>query len=1289
MTERDAAEGHEFSSGMKELTEARNRLRESEEEFRRILCEIPISMSIISPEGEVVLVNKTALSLLDAEGADFRGFDISDIWDDPKQRDEWLGEIRSRGIVSDYEIEVITLTGVHKILLLSGLMITYDGRPCILSVHQDITEKKKAEADLRKSREKYRSLVENLNEILFVIDTKGRITYLTPNISSIIGYAVPELIGKYYTAFVHPDDRAERSKEFHSVLLGNECPKDYRILKKGGGFIWVQTWGRPVVRDGEVIGVQGILTDITRLKTMEEDLREANARLSWNSKRLSVLNEIITTANEARDLNSLFRNVLDSILSLLDYDAGGIYIVDPDTRTASIVYSVHIPDEMLEEVAEVPTDEPPYRSLFIDGSPIISGNVTELSPGIARISGFSSLISVPLVAKGRIVGALNVANNKRHDISSDEKEILLSAGAELGSTFERFAVEEEGKRNAKNLDVLFNSLGEMVFILDRQGTIIRVNETVIRRLGYREDELAGKDITLLHHEEGRGKARRNVAEIIAGTRDSCSVPVMAKDGSLIDVETKITHGWWNGREVIIGVARDVTERKRAEEALRKSEEQYRAIYDTSPIAIELFDSAGALIHANPACLELFGVESLESVSGFSLYEDPNLTDEGKRLIAEGKTLRYEANFDFEKIHELNLYPTSRRGTFWLNVMITPLKSSVDSILGYLVQIQDINDRKLMAEEIRISEEKYRDLADNAPIGILSCDREGRITYVNNRVAEMLGSPSTEQTAEVNLLETVNLIRVGFADILRDVIENGAEYPETELEYTSVWGKEVYLRAHVSPILSGDTPEGARFIIDDITRRKEAETLLKRTQFAFDHSPDEIYFVNKDGLIIYANAHARTVFGIEPDSPISMTVFDINPLLSRAEWELMWSKLVEEEYYRFESVHRHNDGTPYPVDILKYRIVFDGEEYSCTISRDITGSKQTEEALRESEGRLRTLIQTIPDLVWLKDEKGRYLACNAMFERFFGAKVSEILGKTDYDFVDRYQADSFREKDLEAALAEKPTVNEEWITFAADGKRTILETIKTPMYGPEGNVTGVLGIGRDITERKKSEDAIREVNRKLNLLSTITRHDILNQITGAAGYLEMIELEDEIPPGTKTEGYLEKVSGAVDTIERQITFTGYYKDLGEQAPDWFNVGSVIERVGQTPSFEAVRIVNMIGGVEVFADPLFEKVIYNLIDNAVKHGETITEISFYTEEKPDELIIFCEDDGVGIPTDAKGKIFRREYFKNSGLGLFLSGEILTITGLTITETGTPGVGARFEIHVPEGMFRFGGV
>ena len=1286
MTERDASEGTERSSPAKELIEVRNRLKENEGEFRRILREIPISMSIISLAGEILLVNEKTLEIFDAKEADLIGSNVSGIWEDPNERDEWLGEIRSRGMVSDYEIGVVTIAGAHKTLLLSGLMITFEGQPCILSVHQDITEKKRAESELRISREKYRSLVENLNEILFVIDPTGVIQYLTPNIQTIIGYSAAELMGKHYTEFVHPDDQVERSTELQSLLSGRDRPSEYRILKKDGGFIWVQTRGRPVVEDGEVVGLQGILTDITRLKLMEEELREANESLSHQSKRLSVLNDIITTANEAVDLTSLFRNVLRSILSLLNYQAGAIYIVNADARTASIVYSVAVPEAMLGLIETVPVDEPPFRSLFVDGNPMICSNLEVFSPDVAEISNFSSLISVPLVAGGRIVGALNAAHTERCTISGDERDILLSAGAELGSTFERFAAGDEVKRNAENLDVLFNTLGEMVFILDMEGRILNVNETVSRRLGYREEELVGTEVVLLHPEEGQGEALRNFRDMIAGIRDSCSVPVMAKDGSLIDAETKITRGWWDNREVIIGVTRDITERKQAEEALRKSEEQYRVIYDNSPIAIELYDSDGSLIHANPACLELFGVENQAAVAGFSLFDDPNIKDEIKERLVSGKTLRYEAEFDFEKVRNLDLYPTFRSGKISINVLITPLKTSGGVISGYLVQIQDVTDRKRIAEELRRSEEKYRDLADNAPIGILTCDREGNITYVNSKVPEMLGSPGIEKTAEINLLQTGNVIQAGFSDILRDVIENGAEYPELEQKYTSVWGKTLDLRLHLSPIWRDDIPDGARLIIDDISERREAESLLERTQFAFDHSPDEIYFVDKDGLIVYANAYARISFGIDPDCPICTTIFDINPDISPEEWARIWSVLSIEDYYRFESMHRHPDGSEYPVDIIKYRITFEGEEYSCTIARDITERKLAEESLRESEGRLHTLIRTIPDLVWLKDENGVFLTCNSMFERLVGRKEREIFGKTDYDFVERELADFFREHDRRALEAGKPTVNEEWVTFAADGRRALLETIKTPIYGPEGNVAGLLGIGRDITERKKAEDAIREANRKLNLLSSITRHDILNQITGAAGFLEMIELEEEIRPGTKTAEYIEMIKGAVGTIERQITFTGYYKDLGEQAPDWFDVGGVIDDVERIPAFKAVRICNDIDDIGVFADPLFEKVIYNLIDNAVKHGETITKISFYTEERPNkELVIVCEDDGVGIPADAKEKIFRREYFKNSGLGLFLSREILAITGLTITETGTPGVGARFEIHVPEGMFR----
>jgi len=149
------------------------------------------------------------------------------------------------------------------------------------------------------------------------------------------------------------------------------------------------------------------------------------------------------------------------------------------------------------------------------------------------------------------------------------------------------------------------------------------------------------------------------------------------------------------------------------------------------------------------------------------------------------------------------------------------------------------------------------------------------------------------------------------------------------------------------------------------------------------------------------------------------------------------------------------------------------EVQVQLVQEMDERKQAEEVLRKSEGHLRTLVQTIPDLVWLKDTKSVYISCNPMFERFFGAREADIIGKTDYDFVDQELADFFVEHDRKAMAAGQPTSNEEWIAFADDGHRALLETTKTPMYDAEGALIGVLGIGHDITERKQLEKQLQE------------------------------------------------------------------------------------------------------------------------------------------------------------------------------------------------------------------------
>lgn len=224
---------------------------------------------------------------------------------------------------------------------------------------------------------------------------------------------------------------------------------------------------------------------------------------------------------------------------------------------------------------------------------------------------------------------------------------------------------------------------------------------------------------------------------------------------------------------------------------------------------------------------------------------------------------------------------------------------------------------------------------------------------------------------------------------------------------------------------------------------------------------------------------------------------------------------------------------------------------------------------------------------------------------------------------------------------------------------------------------------EIQERKRFEAAIQLANRKLNTLSSITRHDILNQITAIVMY---VSLSEEIATDPQIREHLGKIEQITHLIQRQIRFTRDYQNIGSNAPSWQEVSLVVGEALKDIGPEDIRVEQDLDRLEIYADLLLGKVFSNLIDNSIRHGDHVTLIRVSYRQVDENLILVYEDNGTGIPEEAKEKIFRREYYRNTGYGLFLSQEILSITGSTIRETGTPGKGARFEILVPKGMFRF---
>jgi len=358
-------------------------------------------------------------------------------------------------------------------------------------------------------------------------------------------------------------------------------------------------------------------------------------------------------------------------------------------------------------------------------------------------------------------------------------------------------------------------------------------------------------------------------------------------------------------------------------------------------------------------------------------------------------------------------------------------------------------------------------------------------------------------------------------------------------------------------------------------------------------------------------------------------------------------------------------------------------------------QQSHRRVLESERKYRALIEALPDAL-LIHENGKIVYGNPAACDLFGvSSPSQFLQTPLATLTGNGTGEAILARSGEVHAGKILPGHQDYTIKKPDGQAARVEAFFSPV-DVEGRAL-IQILFHDVTLQKISEEqivrqhdeveryahALTRANKNLNLMYSITRHDILNHLTVLTGFMELAGTQITDPLVLE---HLKKQKCAARAIYQSILFTRDYQDLGIHDPEWQNLQELVTCVTAQANTSSIRFLIALDGLEIFADPLLEKVFYNFIDNSERHGGNVSAVTVSFQKNDRGVLLIYKDDGVGVADDEKSHIFDRGFGKNTGLGLYLVQEILALTDITIRETGVPGHGAQFEMQVPHHSFRF---
>lgn len=1033
-----------YDGTMEDITtrkQAEEALIESEEKYRALFETSLDGISLLDLNGKIIFANKQVVKLFGynqpSEFIGLNGFGLIHPEDKPKM-DRYFKEFMTSGFITNCEIRSVKKDGSEFIGEYSATIIkNANGDPVyMMDVVRDITGRKRVEEALRESEARYRLLFEASADGILIADVETKaFKYANPAVCRMLGYAEKELT-TLGLADIHPGKDLQRViAEFESQARGEKIlASDIPCLKKDGSIMYVDISTTPTIIDGRLCTV-GLFRDITERKQAEEALKKSELRFKQISENAQ---ESIWEV----DSNGLYTYISPVVKELLGYDADEIiglkYFYD--------LFEPENKEEMKQGALGAFARKESFRN-FINCNIHKDGRKVILSTsGVPILDKENNLIGY----RGVDVDITERVHAEKALLESEAKLISAMKIAKLSSWEYNYAL------NRFTFNDQFYSLFHTT--AEREGGYTMSSLHFAQRFVYQADQVMLKN-------EMR-KALETSDPAYSSHIEYRVIYATGEMGYFIS-SIRIEKDADNRTIKAYGVNQDITERKQIEGSLLR----INKAVESSSDAICMSDPQGHHFYHNKAFTEIFEytVEELAGAGGgFAVYANKDIARKVFETIMGGGSW----------IGEVEMLSKSRR-KFIILLRADSIKDENGVIVGLVGIHTDITERKQVEEALRLSELRFKQVSENAREWIWEVDENGFFTYASPVVKEILGYEPEEIVGKKHFYDLFNdEDSVKVKQVASDLYARKNSFKNLIHSDLHKDGREVIISSSGVPLFDNKANLlGYRGLNVDITKQRHAEKALRESEQRYRlliETVNEGILVAQNGFLKFVNPMMQEITGFTQEELLSLPFINyVYPEDRKIVISNHMKRLKGEQFlprYQFRIIKK--DGSTRRIEMNGIIIEWEGRSATLNMLTDITERQQAEEALQHERILLRLLIDNVPDLMYTKDTACRKTLVNIADVQNMGVKLeSEVLGKDDFAFFPKEMAEKFYADDQSVIQTGQPLINKEEYTLNELGQEKWLLTSKFPLRDQSGQIIGLAGIGRDITERKRAEEAL--------------------------------------------------------------------------------------------------------------------------------------------------------------------------------------------------------------------------